>query len=71
MTEANWHSLCAPIFFLIWKIAYRAALNHRDVQTLKTTHSNLSLGYKTNNLIKIPDNMLFQAEMNKISHVKE
>lgn len=42
----------------IWKLAYRTALNHKDVQT----HSNLSLGYKTNNLIKIPDNILFQAK---------
>lgn len=62
MTEANRPSLCSPIFLGgIWKIAYRTALNHKDVQT----HSNLSLGYKSNNLIKIPDNILFQAKKEK------
>ena len=53
MTEAN-HSMLA-YFFGYGKIAHRTALNHIDVQTLKTSLSNLPLGSKTNNLTKIPD----------------
>lgn len=70
MTEAN-HSVLAYFFFFWYeKIAHRAALNHVDVQTLKTTLRNLPLGSKTNYCTKNPDNMLFQTKRNIISHVK-